>query len=166
MTKLQRAVDLRNGVELNVLPPGFTYRIDGDKIVDVESNDREFSYDVLFEQDGDQLSLSTMILDSILQVRNFNLTCQSMYTHVFNFLHCNNEGLLYQCSVDMRRPLAENILLIGGTAMAKGLKARLQEELLSLLKEEKYSKKLFVNKFKFHSPPALPNYVSWLGGIS
>lgn len=70
-----------------------------------------------------------------------------------------------QCSVDMRRQLAENIIVIGGTAMAKGLKARLQEELLSLMKEERYSKQLFINSFKFHSPPALENYVAWLGGM-
>ncbi|XP_065213163.1 actin-related protein 10 [Planococcus citri] len=135
VTKLQRSTDSRNGVKPDTLPPEFTYRVDGDKIINVESSDREFCYDVLFEQDGDQLSLSTMILDAILL-----------------------------CSVDMRRPLAENILVIGGTAMAKGLKARLQEELLSLLKEERYSKRLFVNTFKFHDPPALPNYVAWLGG--
>lgn len=64
----------------------------------------------------------------------------------------------------MRRQLAENIVIVGGTAMAKGLKARLQEELLSLIKEERYSKKLFVSQFKFHCPPALENYVAWLGG--
>lgn len=64
----------------------------------------------------------------------------------------------------MRKQLAENIVLIGGTTMANGFKARLKEELLSLIKESKYTDKLFLDVFKFHSPPAKENYVAWLGG--
>lgn len=65
----------------------------------------------------------------------------------------------------MRKQLAENIVLLGGTVMTKGFKARLKEELLSLIKQPKYSDKLFINVFKFHNPPAKENYVAWLGGI-
>lgn len=64
----------------------------------------------------------------------------------------------------MRKQLAENIVLIGGTAAAKGLKARLKEELLSLIHQPKYKDKLFLSVFKFHYPPAKENYVAWLGG--
>lgn len=69
VTKLQRAKDYQEGKTPDLQPPGFTYRIDGDKLINVESTDRELPYEVLFEQDGDQTSLSTMILDSILQVK-------------------------------------------------------------------------------------------------
>lgn len=64
----------------------------------------------------------------------------------------------------MRKPLAENIVLLGGTAMTKGFKARLKQELTSLIKDAKYADKLFSSNFKFHSPPAKENYVAWLGG--
>ncbi len=64
----------------------------------------------------------------------------------------------------MRKQLAENIVLLGGTAMAKGFKARLKEELQSLVKQPKYFTKLFFNEFKFHSIPAKENYATWLGG--
>ena len=72
----------------------------------------------------------------------------------------------FQCSVDMRKPLAENIVLIGGTCMAKGFKSRLKEELHYLIKQPKYVDKLFLNTFKFHNPPAKENYAAWLGGES
>jgi len=62
--------------------------------------------------------------------------------------------------------LAENILLIGGTSMAVGLKARLQQEMQDLLVAPQYIKKLSLKKFCFHSPPAKENYVAWLGGKS
>lgn len=73
VTKLQRAKEFREGNIPSILPPGFTYRIGGDKLINVEANDRELPYEVLFEQDGDQTSLSTMILDSILQVMELSL---------------------------------------------------------------------------------------------
>lgn len=64
----------------------------------------------------------------------------------------------------MRKQLAENIVLLGGTVMAKGFKARLKEELKMLIDGPKYKDKLFLNVFKFHNPPAKENYVAWLGG--
>lgn len=68
VTTLQRAKLLANGKAPSVLPPGFRYRVDGDKVIDVESSDRELPFETLFEQDNDQMSLSTMLLDSILKV--------------------------------------------------------------------------------------------------
>jgi actin-related protein 10 len=70
----------------------------------------------------------------------------------------------FQCPIDMRKPLAENILVIGGTTMAPGFKARLLEELKHLLQQPKYASRLALKTFKFHKPPAKENYVAWLGG--
>jgi actin-related protein 10 len=65
--------------------------------------------------------------------------------------------------VDTRLKLAENIVLMGGTVMAKGFMARLKEELLEKLKSPNY-KNLKIKNFKFHIPPASENYIAWLGG--
>lgn len=65
--------------------------------------------------------------------------------------------------MDLRLKLAENIVLMGGTVMAKGFIARLKEELLEKLKSPKY-KHLKITKFKFHIAPAYGNYIAWLGG--
>lgn len=69
-----------------------------------------------------------------------------------------------QCPVDTRRQLAENILLVGGTTMAKGFASRLKAEILHLVNSELYAEKLKVRTFKFHSAPSKPNYTTWLGG--
>lgn len=63
-----------------------------------------------------------------------------------------------------RHELAENILLIGGTTMAKGFAARLKSELTSLVASDLYSNKLKIPHFKFHTAPCKPNYTAWLGG--
>ncbi|KAJ8976654.1 hypothetical protein NQ317_010369 [Molorchus minor] len=90
--------------------------------------------ELLYEEDLDHLCLSTMILDAILKV-----------------------------DIDLRQKLADNIVLIGGTAMAKGFKARLKEELEKQLKFERYNK-LNIKQFAFHTPPCKENYAAWLGG--
>ena len=64
----------------------------------------------------------------------------------------------------MRRPLAENIFLIGGTTKAKGFASRLKNELLYLVNSELYSEKLKIRTFKFHTAPGHANYTAWLGG--
>jgi actin-related protein 10 len=64
----------------------------------------------------------------------------------------------------MRKLLAENILVIGGTAMAPGIKARILDELKHLVQQRKYESRLALKTFKFHKPPAKENYVAWLGG--
>lgn len=56
------------GEKPETLPPAFQYAIDGSKIVNIESEDRELPYETLFAQDNDQMSVSTMILDAILKV--------------------------------------------------------------------------------------------------
>ena len=50
--------------------------------------------------------------------------------------------------------------------MAPGFKARLAEELKALQEKPRYKQRLFVDAFKFHSPPAKENYVAWLGGCT
>lgn len=105
------------------------------KTVTILGEIREKAYEVLWERDNDNLSIPTMILDAIVK-----------------------------CPIDIRRVLAENILLIGGTAMAKGFASRLKAELLSLLKSDLYAEKLKIKTFKFHSAPSKPNYTAWLGG--
>ena len=72
--------------------------------------------------------------------------------------------LTFQCSIDARRPLAANILLIGGTALAKGLTARLKAELENLVQCNLDKEKLYLTEFKFHSAPCKANYTAWLGG--
>ncbi|XP_069684349.1 actin-related protein 10 [Periplaneta americana] len=131
VTKLDRATKLD---EVDP-PPDVLYREGGSDTFTVPGKVREAAYEVLFEQDNDQISVATMILDAIVK-----------------------------CPIDMRKPLAENILVIGGTAMTPGFKARLLEELKHLLKDPKYASKLALKTFKFHKPPAKENYVAWLGG--
>ncbi|ENN82783.1 hypothetical protein YQE_00849, partial [Dendroctonus ponderosae] len=61
-----------------------------------------------------------------------------------------------------RQTLAENLVLIGGSSMAPGFKARLKEELLKQLAEDRY-KVLNIKEFKFHAGPYKENYAAWLG---
>lgn len=105
------------------------------KNINIPGEVREKAFEALWERDNDNLSIPTMILDAILK-----------------------------CPIDTRRPLAENILLIGGTTMAKGFIGRLKSELLALVKSPLYSNKLKIQVFKFHSAPSKPNYTAWLGG--
>ncbi|XP_015587445.1 actin-related protein 10 [Cephus cinctus] len=114
-------------------PPAVKYP--GLKTIEIPGYVRERAFEVLWERDNDNLSISTMILDAIVK-----------------------------CPVDTRRQLAENILLIGGTTMAKGFASRLKSELNTLLKSDLYSDKLKIQTFKFHKAPSKPNYTAWLGG--
>ena len=107
----------------------------GVKNINIPGEVREKAYEALWERDNDNLSIPTMILDAILE-----------------------------CPIDTRRLLAENILLIGGTTMAKGFIGRLKSELLALVKSSLYSDKLKIDTFKFHTAPSKPNYTAWLGG--
>ncbi|XP_003700611.1 actin-related protein 10 [Megachile rotundata] len=107
----------------------------GIKSINIPGEVREKAYEALWERDNDNLSIPTMILDALLQ-----------------------------CPIDTRRVLAENILLIGGTTMAKGFMGRLKSELSVLIKSNLYSEKLKIRTFKFHTAPSKPNYTAWLGG--
>ncbi|XP_012284801.1 actin-related protein 10 [Orussus abietinus] len=125
-----------NKLETDDFPaPPPSVKYPGRKSFEIPGYIREKSFEVLWERDNDNLSIPTMILDAIVK-----------------------------CSIDSRRELAENILLIGGTTMAKGFVSRLKTELLTLLRSNLYSEKLKLTTFKFHTAPSKPNYTAWLGG--
>lgn len=134
VTKKQRAKQLSQ-TKPDITPcPDVSYPYGGSKIIKVPGKVRETAFEIFYEEDNDHLCLSTMILDAILRV-----------------------------NVDLRVKLAENILLIGGTCMTPGFKARLKEELFVQLKSERYNQ-LKIDMFKFHTTPAKENYAAWLGG--
>ena len=83
--------------------------------------------------DGDCMSMASMLLDAILA-----------------------------SPVDCRKELAQGLLLVGGTTMMPGFKARLNQELKSLLASPKYES-VKISTFKMFKPPSQPNYTAWLG---
>jgi hypothetical protein len=52
-------------------PPDVVYREGGTEIFNIPGKVREAVYEVLFEQDNDHISLSTMILDAVVKARYF-----------------------------------------------------------------------------------------------
>lgn len=97
---------------------------------------RELGVECLFTGDNDQVTLCTLILRAILL-----------------------------SPIDVRRTLAENIVLIGGTSMLPGLVARLLEELNHLLDLPEFcTLRALKGGFRFHNPPGELNYIAWLGG--
>ncbi|XP_074640089.1 actin-related protein 10-like [Tubulanus polymorphus] len=147
VTKLERAKLIQDNAlkahgfkegdksELPPPPPGVKYPLDGGKMLFIEGRIRENLCELLFEQDNEEKSVATLILDSILK-----------------------------CPIDMRRYMAENLVITGGTSMLPGFKARLKDELISLSEQPKYKNKLTLGEFKFHELPAKENYAAWLGG--
>ncbi|XP_059610852.1 actin-related protein 10 [Phlebotomus argentipes] len=134
VTKFDRAMKYREGKPPTPCPD-VEYPAGGKEVIKVSGELRETAFEVLFPEDNDHLGLPYLILEAILK-----------------------------CPLDMRRQLSENIVLIGGTAMIPGLTARLQEELKHLLDSDLYKGKLFLQSFKFHTPPAKANFTAWLGG--
>ncbi|XP_041351944.1 actin-related protein 10-like [Gigantopelta aegis] len=116
-------------------PPDVSFPLDGSNIIMVKGEIREHVCEVLFQQDNDEKSVATLLLDSLVE-----------------------------CPIDVRRKLAENIVILGGTAMLPGFYHRLRLELYYLMSQLKYRKQLAVKVFKFHKPPAKENYTAWLGG--
>ncbi|XP_013404616.1 actin-related protein 10 [Lingula anatina] len=147
VTKMERAKQIQkfmlqesgltgeSRVEAPKPPPDVEYPLDGDKILHIEGKIRENTCEVLFEQDNEEKSVATLILDSIIK-----------------------------CTIDMRKTLAENIVIMGGTAMLPGFLHRLQSELYDLLSKNKYKQQLAIKNFKFHQLPCKENYAAWLGG--
>jgi len=124
--------------EINVVPPpDVEYPLeDGENILMIDGFIREGSAEVLWEMDNEEKSVATIILD-----------------------------IICKAGVDMRVPLAENLLVIGGTASLLGFRHRLLAELNHLANHHpKYSKIISNKSFKVHDAPAKPNYVAWLGG--
>ncbi|XP_010182743.1 PREDICTED: actin-related protein 10-like, partial [Mesitornis unicolor] len=96
---------------------------------------RDSVVEMLFEQDNEETSVATLILDSLIQ-----------------------------CPIDTRKQLAENLVIIGGTAMLPGFLHRLMAEIRYLVEKPKYKEVLATKTFRIHTPPAKPNCVAWLGG--
>lgn len=134
VTKHSRAQSYKKNEPLQPCPD-IDYVVDSYDVIKVSGSLREVAFEVLFPEDNDHLGLPYIILDAILK-----------------------------CPLDMRKELAANILLIGGTASALGLTARLKTELLMLIKSDYYKDRLFINEVKFHTAPAKPNFISWQGG--
>lgn len=119
---------------LSNFPNDVKYPLDGDKVLVIPGALRESVCEVLFEMYGDEHTIPTLIIDAILQ-----------------------------CSVDSRRQLASNIVIIGGTAMLAGFNHRLILELKALVNSNRYENKLHLSNFKLHTNPCPSNYTSWLG---
>jgi len=120
-----------------VPPPDVEYPLeDGENILRIDGFVREGSSEVLWETDMEERSVATIILDIIVKA-----------------------------GMDMRVPLASNLLLIGGTASLLGFRHRLLTELNYLANNHpKYIIAIPKKVFKVHDAPAKPNYVAWLGG--
>ncbi|KAK0058522.1 actin-related protein 10 [Biomphalaria pfeifferi] len=116
-------------------PPDTDYQIDGGSVLNISGRIREHTCEVLFEQDNDETSIATLLIDAIVA-----------------------------CPIDTRKDLASNILVTGGTSMMPGFYHRLQLELSHLLKKPCYAQQLGIKKFLFHKAPAKENYTAWLGG--
>ncbi|XP_064420817.1 actin-related protein 10 [Latimeria chalumnae] len=116
-------------------PPDIDYPLDGEKILHIKGSIRDAVIEILFEQDNEEKSVATLILDALIQ-----------------------------CPVDTRKQLAENLIVIGGTAMLPGFLHRLMAEIRFLAAKPKYKEVLATKTFKIHTPPAKPNCVAWLGG--
>ncbi|KAF5301426.1 hypothetical protein FQA39_LY02155 [Lamprigera yunnana] len=135
VTPLERAKEFQKPKPAITECPEVKYPLRGSKSILIPGKVRETAFEFFFEEDNDHQCLSTMILDAILQV-----------------------------NMDLRLKLAENILIMGGTAMSPGFKSRLKQELYKQLNSGRYST-LKIQKFKFHSPPCKDNYTAWLGGL-
>lgn len=93
--------------------------------------------EVLFELDGEEKNIATLILES-----------------------------LTLSSIDNRRNLLENIVLIGGTCQLTGFRQRLMAELKNLVSiNNKYTESIHLSSFKFHKSPIYENCTAWLGGL-
>nr|XP_020141707.1 actin-related protein 10 [Microcebus murinus] len=122
-------------IELRPSTPNVDYPLDGEKILHVLGSIRDSVVEILFEQDNEEKSVATLILDSLMQ-----------------------------CPIDTRKQLAENLVVIGGTSMLPGFLHRLLAEIRYLVEKPKYKKTLGTKTFRIHTPPAKANCVAWLGG--
>jgi len=134
VTNVERAKRYRDG-EAPTPPKDADYPVKGEETIKIPGLLRETAFEKLFPEDEDRLGLPYIILDAILKL-----------------------------PMDMRKEMAENIFLIGGTSMAVGLVHRLQQEILEKSKSDWYKQRCQHLTFKFHSGIAQPNFSGWLGG--
>lgn len=116
-------------------PKDLDYYLQSNKTLIIPGSVRECAAEILFELYGEEQTVATILLESLLD-----------------------------CPKDTRRPLAGNIVIIGGGSMLPGFKHRLKMELRYLCQNiERYSKNMSIDKFLFHTPICKENYVAWLG---
>lgn len=127
----------RTGQSIGKQPPkDVEYPLEGKVILNIPGSVRESGCQALFELQGHESSVASMILNCILL-----------------------------SPLDSRRSLASNIVLTGGTVMTTGFKKRIRKELESLVtKNPSFKDKFAFKEFSFHSLPCHPNYAAWLGG--
>ncbi|ROL50528.1 Actin-related protein 10 [Anabarilius grahami] len=134
--KIQEAkFNMDGSAERPAPPPDVEYPLDGQKILHVKGFIRDSVAEMLFEQDNEEKSIATLLLDTLVK-----------------------------CPIDTRKVLSENLVIIGGTAMLPGFLHRLLAEIRSLVEKPKYRDALATKSFRIHSPPAKPNCTAWLGG--
>ncbi|XP_030627210.1 actin-related protein 10 [Chanos chanos] len=134
--KIQEAkFNLEGTAERPAPPPDVDYPLDGEKILHIKGPIRDSVIEMLFEQDNEEKSIATLVLDTLVK-----------------------------CPIDARKTLSENLVIIGGTAMLPGFLHRLLAEIRLLVEKPKYRDALATKSFRIHSPPAKPNCTAWLGG--
>ncbi|KAJ8390840.1 hypothetical protein AAFF_G00099720 [Aldrovandia affinis] len=134
--KIQEAkFNLDGTTERPAPPPDVDYPLDGEKIVHIKGSIRDSVMELLFEQDNEEKSVATLVLDALVK-----------------------------CPIDTRKALSENLLVVGGTAMLPGFTHRLLAEIRHLVETPRYRQVLAPKAFRLHSPPAKPNCTAWLGG--
>uniref|UniRef100_A0A3Q1FD99 Actin related protein 10 n=1 Tax=Acanthochromis polyacanthus TaxID=80966 RepID=A0A3Q1FD99_9TELE len=134
--KIQEAkFNLDGTAERPAPPPDVDYPLDGEKILHVKGSIRDSVMEILFEQDNEEKSVASLILDALVK-----------------------------CPIDTRKVLSENLVVIGGTAMLPGFLHRLLAEIRLLVEKPRYSDVLASKSFRIHAPPAKPNCTAWLGG--
>uniref|UniRef100_A0A8C2B2J2 Actin related protein 10 n=1 Tax=Cyprinus carpio TaxID=7962 RepID=A0A8C2B2J2_CYPCA len=134
--KIQEAkFNLDGSAERPAPPPDVEYPLDGRKILHIKGSIRDSVAEMLFEQDNEEKSIATLLLDTLVK-----------------------------CPIDTRKVLSENLVIIGGTSMLPGFLHRLLSEIRSLVEKPKYRDALATKSFRIHSPPAKPNCTAWLGG--
>ncbi|XP_046877120.1 actin-related protein 10 [Hypomesus transpacificus] len=127
--------NLEGTAERPTPPPDVEYPLDGEKILHIKGPIRDSVMEMLFEQDNEEKSVATLILDALVK-----------------------------CPIDTRKALSENLVVIGGTAMLPGFLHRLMAEIRLLVEKPQYCDALATKTFRLHSPPAKPNCTAWLGG--
>lgn len=86
-----------------------------------------------------------------------------LFSNESNIAQMILNSLMY-CNMEVRQSLADNIVVVGGTAMVMGFLPRLHSELLKNIKCSSYVDKLLLKTFKIHNAIGKPNFTSWLGG--
>ena len=76
VTTFERAQQILENKELTP-PPSVEYRINGTELLTIPGKVRETAFEVLFDLDADEISLPTMILNSLVEV-NEEKTVQNL----------------------------------------------------------------------------------------